>query len=439
MLTIQDAQAMSISNTNLSTTSPYSTSTPPHTTTTPPFTTTPPTTTTPPPPPTTTPSNLCDLGGYYRPRNTTIAEVLDVNKNECRYVFIDENCNFVEWDQPNCRTPAPMCDLDGYHGPRNTTIAEGYDRSGNVCRYVYADEKCNQVEVILHDCGLCSIDGRLYSPGSDIEKGYNVANNRCDDPYVDENCNVRCYCVFKGVRIRVGESVYRLCWGAWCTESGMGAFDHCGCFLAEPYNYYPPGTSIITDSRGCAGIFCENNYTWTPWNNCPPNTTTPPEIFTTTPDITPSTTTPLTTSPSSLCQFNGHALDIGETIPTDDRWCSGVTCTETGIVQWDYFNCTGTTTPEDLPTTPTTTDRTTTPAMTTNNPNQIKKMQLKEMMKENVKKKLESWVKMKANKEITRKEFLKIKQKLKNRMKKKLTKKIQKMKKKQKMKSKKKN
>ena len=359
MLTIHDAQAMSISNTNLSTTSPYSTSTPPHTTTTPPYTTTTPYTTTPPP---TTPSNLCYVFGSYYPRNSTIAEDYDADSNICAYVGVDENCNEIQRYQQNCRpTTTPQHCVYGEHVLR--------------------------------------------------------------------------------INERIGIDQYTI----YCTEDGLEIVDHTehryyGCHLDG--KFYSYDTSFITDSRGCAGIICKYLHTWEPWDNCPTTTTTTTQSVTTTPNIKPNTTTPLTTTtPSPLCQYNGQTLDIGESLPTDDRWCSGVTCTENGIIMvWDYFNCTTTTTPEVLTTTPTTATRTITPAMTTNNPIKIKKEKLKEKMKEKMNNKLKNLMKMKANRKMTRNEFLKLKRKMKIRMKKKLTEKVKKMKKKQKKnKNKKKN
>ena len=153
------------------------------------------------------------------------------------------------------------------------------------------------------------------------------------------------------------------CAGAFCSAQGLVEWDHCGCFLGgHGMTLYRYGESILTDSRGCAGMTCTTNG-FINWNNCT-NTTTTPQSTTTTPDTTPSSTTPLSTTIPS-CKYDGQVLELGDNKPTDSRWCSGVVCTENGIVHWDNFNCTATSTPQINTTSPATTTRSTTTPTTT--------------------------------------------------------------------------
>ena len=240
------------------------------------------------------------------------------------------------------------------------------------------------------------------------------------------------HCFYNYRMLFVGES-YGGCAGAFCYPAGqVTEWDYCGCFhpQAGEDNVVPPGT-IVTDSTGCTGIICEKDFIhlnrWTSWNNC---TTTTTEVVTTTPDITPSTTTPLTTTTTlrPLYQYHGQTLDIGESklLGGDDSWCFGIAKTEYGIVLWDKFDC--------YTTTPAT--RNTTPDTTTDKTNKTKKKLMKEKLKEKMKQRLRNLMKMKADKKITRNEYLMMKRKMKNRIKKKLTQKIEKIKRKQKKKKK---
>ena len=189
-------------------------------------------------------------------------------------------------------------------------------------------------------------------------------------------------------------------------------------------DFYRYGESIITDSTGCTGMTCTTDG-FVNWNNCTDTTTTPQSI-TTTPDTTPSTNTPISTLP---CQYNGQAYALREVIPNDNRWCSGVTCTENGLVPWDNFNCTSTTTPQTI----TTTKR----WKTTDNPYQMKKKQIKEKNEKKMLKKLEKFKKKKMNKKITRELFLEMKKKMKKSMRKKMIMKLKKIERMIKMKRKK--
>ena len=58
---------------------------------------------------------------------------------------------------------------------------------------------------------------------------------------------------------------------------------------------------------------------------------------------TPSSTQTITASSITfpLCPHNGEELNPGDIRPTDDQWCSGVTCTIDGLQAWRYYNCTG--------------------------------------------------------------------------------------------------
>ena len=85
-------------------------------------------------------------------------------------------------------------------------------------------------------------------------------------------------------------------------------------------DYYPPNTNLSTGSsmvdNWCHGVIIDNF-------NCFPSTTT-------------AITTPTIPPPFSLCPHNGQELNPGEIIPTDDQWCSGVTCTIDGLQIWHY-------------------------------------------------------------------------------------------------------
>ena len=96
-------------------------------------------------------------------------------------------------------------------------------------------------------------------------------------------------------------------------------------------DYYSPNTKLDSGrvDNWCFGIFIDEDCNVLEWDdfNCFPTTTT-------------ATTTPATSPPVSLCPHNGQELNPGDIIPTDDQWCSGVTCTIDGLKAWHYYNCT---------------------------------------------------------------------------------------------------
>ena len=65
-----------------------------------------------------------------------------------------------------------------------------------------------------------------------------------------------------------------------------------------------------------------------------------------TPENAPQTTThatpvETTTLPMRIprCHYKGRVLSLGDVIPSDSKWCSGVKCTDSGLYHWDNFNC----------------------------------------------------------------------------------------------------
>ena len=154
-------------------------------------------------------------------------------------------------------------------------------------------------------------------------------------------------------------------------------------------DYYPPNTNLSTGSsmvdNWCHGVIIDKDCNVMLWDNfnCFPSTTT-------------ATTTPTIPPPFSLCPHNGQELNPGEIIPTDDQWCSGVTCTIDGLQIWHYYNCT------TDPSTDTTTR--TTHEYITENPN--KRRTSKKFDRKNIMKKPETIRKIKLMKALKKKKMM---------------------------------
>ena len=93
-------------------------------------------------------------------------------------------------------------------------------------------------------------------------------------------------------------------------------------------------------SKRCSVAIIDENCHMTIKDNsiCVHKIATPENAPQTTTHGTPvETTTPPMRIP--LCHYKGRVLSLGDVIPSDSKWCSGVKCTDSGLYHWDNFNC----------------------------------------------------------------------------------------------------